>query len=300
MKIAITGATGLIGSELVKQCLNQGIEINYLTSKKSSLEKIPYCRGFLWNPTKNEIDISVFEDVSAIIHLAGASVAKRWSSVYKRKIFESRLLSTQLLLSSLQSIDHIVDHYISASGISLYPNSQSLHFSEEYQIRSSSFLSEVVSAWEKKADSFKDVGIKVTKVRTGIVLSRNGGALPQFIRPIKLGVGAAMGNGNQPQSWIHIEDIAGIYLHILNNKLEGVYNGVSPNPSTNKELTSHIATILNKRIWLPNVPEKVMKLALGEMSSLVIEGQWVSSKKIELSGYNFKYKTLDKALTDLL
>lgn len=206
----------------------------------------------------------------------------------------------ELLYETLKNIDHNIEHFISASGISIYPNSKTKLYTEESEEVDDSFLAKVVVAWEKAALKFKDLGMEVSKVRTGMVLAKNEGAFPKLVGPIKLGVGAPLGSGEQWQSWIHIKDIAGIYLFLLKNQLEGKYNAVAPNPAQNKKMVKMIASRLDSPLWLPNIPAFALKLLLGEMSILVLEGQLVSSKKIEESGYHFKFYNLENALQDLL
>ena len=299
-KVLITGATGLIGSELVKQCHDAGIDVNYLTTSNDKIKKSKNYSGFLWNPEKNEIDIKAFEGVTAIINLVGATIAKRWTDDYKKVIIDSRVNSADLIFKTLQNIEHEVVHFISASGINIYPESKTKLYTEESEEVGNDFLAEVVVAWENAAGKFKKLGMEVSKVRTGMVLAREDGALPQLIKPIKLGFGAPLGDGNQWQSWIHIEDIAKIYLFIMVNQLEGKFNAVAPNPVQNKKLTKLIATQLEAPLWMPNVPGFTLKLALGEMSTLVLDGQLVSSKKIEDLGYHFKFYNIESALQDLL
>lgn len=301
-KVLITGATGLIGTELVKQCHRDGIAVNYLTTSKEKIENLPNYKGFYWNPENGEIDIEAFDDAEAIINLVGANIARRWTKKNKKIILESRTKSLDLLYNSLQKIDHNVGHFISASGISIYPESKTKLYTEEDLEIDDSFLAEVVVAWEAAAAKFKGLGMgmEVSKVRTGMVLAKNDGAFPKIVKPIKYGVGAPLGSGEQWQSWIHIEDIAGIYLFLLKNQLEGKYNAVAPNPVQNKKMTKMIAAKLESPLWLPNIPAFALKLLLGEMSILVLEGQLVSSRKIEELGYHFKYYNLENALNDLL
>lgn len=299
-KILITGATGLIGSELVKQCHEVGIDVNYFTTSKDKIEKSDNYHGFYWNPEKGEIDTNAFKGVTAIVNLVGSSISKRWTKSYKKTIINSRVESMELLYETLQKIDHDIVHFISASGISIYPNSKTKLYTEENLEVDDTFLAKVVVAWENAAIKFKSLGMEVTKVRTGVVLAKNEGALPKLANPIKLGLGAPLGDGNQWQSWIHIEDIAGIYLFILANQLEGIYNAVAPNPVQNKKMTKLIAAQLGSTLWLPAVPAFVLKLILGEMAVLVVEGQLVSSKKIQELGYRFKFYNIESALQDLL
>ena len=299
-KVLITGATGLIGSELVRQCHRDGIAVNYLTTSKEKIENSKNYTGFYWNPKEAEIDIKAFEDVTAIINLVGATISKCWTKKYKNIILDSRVETINLLYETLQEIDHNIVHFITASGVGIYPNSKTRLYTEEDKEVDETFLAEVVVAWEAAAAKFKNSGMEVSKVRTGVVLAKEEGALPQLVKPIKLGVGAPLGCGEQWQSWIHIQDIAGIYLFLLKNQLEGKYNAVAPNPVQNKKMTKMIASKLDSPLWLPNIPAFALKLLLGEMSVLVLEGQLVSSHKIEELGYQFKFYNLENALQDLL
>ena len=158
----------------------------------------------------------------------------------------------------------------------------------------------MVKAWEKAVDGFSELDINVSKVRIGLVLAENGGALQEMVKPIKLGAGAAFGTGKQWQSWVHIHDLANLFLYVLQKNLSGVYNGVAPNPVSNQELTKTIATVLKKPLFLPNIPKFFMKLVLGEMHTILFDSQRVSSKKIEDKGFYFKYHHLEPALEDLL
>lgn len=301
MRVLITGATGLIGQEIVSICHAQNIQVNFLTTSKSKLVKNPNYQGFLWKPDAKEIDIECFKDVDAIINLAGATISKRWTSSYKKIILSSREASAQLLFESLKTIPHNITQIVSASAIGLYPDSLTKYYTEDFENQeASSFLSEVVNVWEHTVDKFSELNIKVTKVRIGLVLAENGGALSEMIKPIKLGLGSAFGSGKQWQSWIHIEDLSEIFLFVLLEKLEGVFNAVAPNPTTNYELVKTIATTMERPFFMPNVPKFAMKLVLGEMHVLLFESQRVSSKKIEDAGFEFKFHHLQPALDYLL
>ncbi|WP_372756948.1 TIGR01777 family oxidoreductase [Mariniflexile sp.] len=300
MKVLITGATGLVGNEIVKLCLKNNIEVNYLTTSKSKIKNKQNYQGFYWNPKKHDIDVRCFDGVNAVIHLAGATVAKRWTTAYKAEILSSRINPTQLLVNTLLNIKHNVKQVVSASAIGVYPDSNTNYYDETFKTSNTSFLSEVVHVWEQEVDAFAKQNIIVSKVRIGLVLSNKGGALVEMMKPIKLGLGAAFGTGKQWQSWIHINDLSKLFVYILNNRLEGVYNAVSPNPVTNQELTKTIATVLDKPLFLPNIPKFVMKLVLGEMHTVLFESQRVSSKKIEDEGFNFKHHHLQPCLEHLL
>lgn len=301
MRVLITGATGLVGNEIVKLCLEKEILISYLTTNKSKIEFKDNYQGFYWNPDTNEIDEKCFDNVDVIIHLAGATIAKRWTKSYKKTILESRVKSTKLLCNTLKRIEHSVTQIISASAIGVYPDSSTNYYNEDYQTNpENSFLTKVVSVWENEVDSFKALDIAVAKVRIGLVLSEKGGALPQIVKPAKLGVATVFGTGKQWQSWIHITDLANIFLYILKYHLNGVYNAVAPNPVKNEELTKTTAKVLDRPFITPKIPKVLMKLVLGEMHVLLFESQRVSSKKIENKGFNFKYNYLQPALSNLL
>jgi len=300
MTVLITGATGLIGREIVKQCHDKGFNVHYLTTSKSKLATESNYKGFFWNPNNNEIDHSCFDGVSTIINLVGASISKRWTKPYKKEILESRTKTVQLLQDTIRLYNYNIKHVVSASAIGIYPSSFTNYYDEAYDQNSDSFLGTVVAQWEDAIDGFKELGCKVAKIRIGLVLARQGGALPEIIKPIKFGAGAAFGNGKQWQSWIHVTDLANIFLHVVAHKLEGVYNGVAPNAVTNSELTKTVAKVLHRPLIMPNIPKPLMKLILGEMHMLLFESQRVSSDKIKAKGFYFKYANLKPALIDIL
>ncbi|WP_339702121.1 TIGR01777 family oxidoreductase [uncultured Marixanthomonas sp.] len=300
MKVLITGATGLIGTQLTKECHKAGISVNYLTTSKEKLEDKPNYKGFYWNPYEGEIDKNAFTDVTTIINLVGATISKRWTKSYKKTIIESRTKTANLIFETLKNNKTTVEHFISASGVSIYPNSESRLYTEKDTAVDTTFLAEVVQAWEAAADQFEKLDMRVTKVRTGVVLAEEEGAFPKLVKPIEKGFGAPLGSGKQWMSWIHIDDIVCVYMHILKNGLQGIYNATAPNPVTNEKMTRKIAAYLKKDLWLPNVPGFVLRLVLGEMSILVLKGQLVSSKKLEESGYKFKYVNVVPAIKNLL
>ncbi|WNH07622.1 TIGR01777 family oxidoreductase [Thalassobellus suaedae] len=300
MRVLITGATGLIGQEIVKLFHKKGIAVNYLTTSKSKIQQTENYQGFYWDPKLQEIDDGCFKNVDAIIHLVGATVSKRWTPIHKKKILNSRKETTQLLVNALKGESHTIKQIISASAIGGYPDSLINYYDESFKIVETSFLSRVVKVWEQEVDAFSKLNIMVSKIRIGLVLSNKGGALQEIVKPIKFGLGAALGSGKQWQSWIHIQDLAHMFLFVLQNNLNGIYNGVAPNPVSNKELTKTIAKVLKKPLFLPNIPKFFMQFILGEMHVLLFESQRVSSKKIEDKGFNFKYHHLEPALKDLL
>lgn len=300
MKILITGATGLIGKELVTLLLQNGISIHYLTTSKNKIESQSNYQGFYWNPDQGIIDENALMGVDSIIHLAGATISKRWTSKYKQEIIESRILSSNLLFKALKDYPNSVKQIVSASAIGIYPDNLTKLYTEEDTEVDDSFLGKVVLKWEDSVNKFKLHNIKVCKIRTGLVLSDKGGALTEMMKPIKMSIGSPFGSGKQMQSWIHIHDLVEMYFYAVSNNLEGIYNAVAPYPVTNKKLTQEIASVLDKPLFMPNIPKFLMKLILGEMHIILFSSQNVSSKKIETEGFNFKYKQLEKALQQLL
>lgn len=297
MKVLITGATGLVGQELVGQCHAKGYDVHYLTTSKRKLVSETNYKGFYWNPKTGEINKDCLTDVSVIINLAGASISKRWTASYKQEVLDSRIDTLHTLYRLLtESPGHQVTSFISASAIGIYPDSLDIYYEEEEIDVDDSFLGEVVAAWERKADEFKALNVTVSKVRIGLVMSAKGGALPEIAKPINLYVGAAFGSGEQWQSWIHISDLARMFLFIAENNLKGVYNGVAPNPITNNRLVKEVAKILEKPLFLPNIPRFVMRTILGKMSYILFASQRVSSKKIEEQGFDFEYQNICNAL----
>ncbi len=300
MNILITGATGLVGNVITDLCKKRGHVVHYLTTNKNKIKTTSILKGFYWNPKNQEVDTNCINGIEAIINLAGASVSKRWTSIHKKEIEDSRIDSVRLLHKLLSENEHQVQYFTSASAMGIYPSSFTNEYVESFDEINLSFLGNVVHQWEKEIDKIQDLDIDVSKLRIGIVLSNKGGALQEMIKPIKLGLGAAIGNGQQQQSWIHIEDLAEMFLYAIEKKLSGTYNAVSSNPTTNMEMTKAIARRLIKTLWLPNIPSFVMKLILGEMSAIVLESQNLKNTKILNQGFTFKYDNLEKALDNCL
>jgi uncharacterized protein len=299
MRVLITGATGLVGNEITELLLKNGMKVNYLTTSEDKIQHQPNYRGYYWNPTEGIIDENCFIDVESVINLAGANISERWTSQYKEEIVESRTNAINLLYNALKNNPNQVKHFITASAIGVYPSDLDVTYSEEFTGFDNSFLSNVVVKWEDAASQIERLGIKVCKIRIGLVLSIHGGALPKMSKPIRMGIGAAFGSGKQWQSWIHIKDLAEIFLFTLENQLSGVFNAVAPNPVTNTQLVKEIAQVLDVPVLLPNVPRFVLKLILGEMHSLLFESQKVSSQKIQDEGFDFQFEDLDFALKNL-
>ncbi len=295
-KVLITGGTGTVGSYLSRILSEDGYEVVHLSRKVSGREKFP---TYVWDLRSKKIDDEAFNGVNHIIHLAGAGVAdSKWTPKRKKEILDSRVDSTSLLFSYVKKLDLKLDSYITASAIGIYSDVND-RWVAEGSLTGTGFLADVVKQWEQSANQF-DAITKVAKVRIGIVLSQGAGALAEIAKPIKMYAGAPLGSGSQYMSWIHLHDLAMIFKFVLENKLEGTFNAVAPNPVTNKTLTKSIAKVLQKPLILPNVPSFAMKLLLGEMADMVLAGSRVSATKIQTAGFKFRFEDVDEAISDLL
>ncbi len=295
--ILISGASGLIGARLTEILLERGYRVAHLGRSKRS-DHIP---SFVWDVNKGEMDLKSLEGVDAIIHLAGAGVAeKRWTDERKLEILESRTKSSTLLYESLKNTKHNVKVFVSASAIGYYGGARGLEIVNEESKPGDDYLSNVVVNWERAVDRISSLGMRVAKIRIGIVLSEKGGALKEMASPIKWGVGAPLGTGEQMLSWIHLDDLCNLFIKAVEDaSMMGAYNGVSLHPVTNREMTKAIAKVLKRPLFLPPVPAFVLKAMIGEMADIVVTGSNVSSEKVQRSGFKFKFTELDNTLRSL-
>ena len=300
MKILITGATGLIGQDLVNLLINNSHTIHYLTTSPQKIINKTNYQGFFWNPQEGKIDENCIEGVDVIVHLAGATIAKRWTDSYKTELIESRVLSANLLFNLLKKNTHQVKQFISASGIAIYPDSYKKIYTESSTEIDNSFLGNLVVKWEESANQFKLLNIKVAKLRTGVVFSEKGGALLEMMKPIKMYVGSGFGSGKQIQSWIHLYDIVNLYYFVITNQIEGIINAVAPETISNQDVTKLIAKHLKRPLFLPNVPKFILKLVLGEMHILLFNSKNIISTKLKEVNFKFKYSTVESALKNCI
>ena len=296
-KILITGASGLIGKKLTELLSAKGYEVIHLLRKKPTNSNVKF---HLWNPDKNELEESAFENIDHVIHLSGENISnKRWTDSQKKILCDSRIATANLLFEKSRNAK--LKTFVSASGISLYGTATTENIYDEEATPTRDFLAQLTVDWEKAADQFSDRGVRVVKIRTSVVLSKKGGALEKILKPIRMGFGSPLGNGKQYFPWIHLDDLCQIYINAVQDKnLSGAYNAVAPEHCTNRELTLAIAKNLGKRIWMPAVPAFVIKLLFGEMGNLILKGSRISSEKILKTGFQFQYQTLDAALKDCL
>jgi uncharacterized protein len=293
-KVLITGGSGLIGRAVIKLLQQENYE-PVLLSRNAGKGDI---KTYRWNVEKSEIDTEAVIQVNHIIHLAGASVGKRWTKKYKQKIIDSRIKSINLLQKTLVQTNHRLKSFISASAIGYYGNRGNEIIYEE-ENRGADFLSEVCTGWEAAADEMKEVAGRVVKLRTGIVLSKEGGALPQIMMPMKFRVAIVFGEGEQYYSWIDINDIADMYLFALKNNIEGVFNAVAPNPVTYNQLISAIKKAKHIKTINIKMPLLLARLLLGKFGETLFCSAKVSPDKIQKSGYRFQYNAIEAAVLHL-
>jgi len=292
-KVIITGGTGLVGQRLTTLLKHKGFEVNILCRNPKRPNE------FKWNIDEHYIDERVFEQASAIIHLAGAGVAeKRWTEERKKEIIESRTKSARLLYKYLSGSKYPVASFISASAVGFYGDRKSELLTEDSS-NGSGFLAEVCKVWEEEAEKFSALNIAVSKVRIGIVLSKDGGALPKLDFPIKFGIGAYIGDGKQFVPWIHIDDLCNIFIHLLEKNLHDTYNGCAPDIKTNKEMSETIAMVLHRPFIPFPAPGFILKTVMGEMASMLLMSNNCSSQKIINTGFVFQYPELKEALQNI-
>lgn len=291
--ILLAGGTGMIGKQMQDFLLNRGHEVRILSRKPSNLSK----HIFHWQPTKNEIDTAALVGVTTIINLSGAGIAdERWTTDRKKEMINSRVVPTQFLASLAPKMPDL-KQYISASGINCYGYDNHAKVYQENDSFGKDFLSQVVEKWEHAADAFSPFCV-VTKIRTSVVLTSKGGALGTIAKPIKMGLTSALGTGKQWMPWIHIDDLVGMFNFVMENRLEGSFNA-NAKIINNLEFTDALAKQLGRKRWLPNAPAFVLKVILGEMSSVVLEGVNASNEKIKKAGFVFQYEKLGDALKQI-
>jgi uncharacterized protein (TIGR01777 family) len=297
--ILVTGGTGLVGRALTRELTAKGHQCIVFTRKPGTSKG--GIRFAAWDPAAGTLDEASLLEADYIIHLAGAGVAdKRWSAARKKEILDSRVQSGQLLAQKLTSLPHKVKALISASAIGWYgadpviPNARPF---TENDPSDTAFLGDTCRQWEASLDSLEGSPVRVVKLRIGIVLSREGGALKEFLKPLQFGVAAVLGNGKQVVSWIHLDDLVNMFHFAINNdKLQGIYNATAPSPVSNRELTLTLAKA-KKQFYIPMpVPAFVLKIMMGEMSIEVLKSATVSAAKIQAAGFVFQFPDIRTAL----
>ena len=297
MKILITGATGLIGKYLVRKLEKNRHEVVTLTRKKTSKPN-----EFQWNPNENFIEDTAFVNIEAIIHLAGATIAKRWTKEYKKELYSSRINAANLLKSYCEKHQIKLKSYISASGINYYGTFTSDEIlTENSPIKKLDFLAELSVDCEKSAFQFSEIAERVVCLRTAMVLAKEGGSFVPLKKLTDFNLASPVGKGKQWMNWIHIEDLANMYVEAIENpQYKGSYNAVADETVTNEAFMKSLAKKSHKFFLPLPVPELMMKLVLGEMSTIILDGSRASNEKIKSDGFIFKYSHLNAALDNLL
>jgi uncharacterized protein (TIGR01777 family) len=290
--ILITGGSGLVGKQITALLESKGYVVAWLSRSAQARTH------FLWDVTAQTIDPQAMKWADAVIHLAGEGVAeKRWTAARKKNILDSRTQSTQLLYSAIEQAEQKPLAFISASAIGYYGFQTGATLVEESSPAGTDFLADVVIAWEQEVKKIEALAVRCVLLRIGIVLDAKGGALGEMLKPP---VAAPLGSGDQWMSWIHVADLAKLFVFALEkNTLQGIYNAVGPQPATNQQLTKEAAAAKGKLYLGIGVPGFVLQLVLGEMAAMVLGGNRVSSQKIQKAGFEFEFPELKGALRNI-
>jgi uncharacterized protein (TIGR01777 family) len=302
MKVLITGITGLIGTRISKLLIEQGHEVIGLTrdiDRAKSKTGLPI-EFYQWNPTAEAAPKEAVEKADAIINLVGENIAnKRWSKKQKQVMYDTRVVAAKNLIQTIDSLDKPIEVYVGGSAIGYYVANNGGEKITESSPASSGYLADLCKDWEEAHNSVKNVNRKVI-VRTGVVLDPNEGALSKLLPLFKLGGGGPVGSGSMFMSWVHIQDIARIFIEaIRNNNITGPVNGTAPTPITNKAFSKFLGKAVNRPAFMP-APPFALKLAMGEMSQIVLDSQYVVPEKLEANGFKFEFEDIEKALLDLV
>lgn len=301
MKVLVTGATGFVGKILVRQLVQGGHEVVILTRNVANAALnlgSKNCKYFLWSDTNQAPPAEAFVNIDGVINLLGESIAdKKWDDAQKRKIHDSRVNGTTQLVKTISTLSHKPKVFVSTSAVGIYGNREDEDVTESSK-EGNDFLATVCKDWEDAAMKAQAFASRVVIIRVGVVLGRGGGALKKMLPIFKLGGGGPLGTGRQYMSWIHVEDLAAMYVEALKNEnIQGPYNGTAPYPATNKEFTKALGRALKRPTFAP-APAFVMKLVFGEMSQMLLEGQKVLPLKFKDQKFRYRYPTLEMALKD--
>lgn len=297
MKILVTGSSGLVGSELTHRLLGQGHTVRTLVRREADERQ----GEISWSPKDQKLEPAAIEGFDAVVHLAGESIAEgRWNDQKKQRIRDSRVEGTRLLSETLAKLSHKPKVLVCASAIGFYGSRGEEKLTEE-SARGEGFLAEVCQAWEDACEPARQAGIRVVNLRTGVVLSSEGGALKKILRPFKLGAGGRVGNGQQYMSWITRDDLVDVIRHVIEHEeLSGPVNAVAPEPVTNARFTKALGKVLHRPTMLP-LPAPAARLALGEMADeLLLASARVQPEKLKASGYEFGAVDIESGLRTAL
>ncbi len=297
MKIAISGASGFIGTRLLQTLTAAGHQL-YVFSRRASANLPPGVGLSVWDPIAGEPAPKDLRDRDAVIHLAGENVGQRWTAEAKRRILESRVNGTRNLVAALAKLTERPATLICASATGYYgPRGDEIL--DESAAPGNGFLAEVCAAWEREARAAESLGMRVVRVRIGLVLDAHGGALQRMLPPFRMGVGGRLGEGRQWMSWIHLDDLAALFRFALEHPLAGPVNGVAPEPVTNADFTRALAKALRRPAFFP-VPGFALRAMFGEMAEMLLTGQRVEPRAAQAASFRFRFPRLDGALADLL
>lgn len=295
--ILITGATGLVGKKIISALQKAGHTISILSRKDNY---IPGVKTYVWDVYHDKIDRNCMTGIDTIIHLAGENIAaKKWTPKRKQQIIDSRVLSTQLLYKTIKETKATINTMVSASAVGYYGDCGEEILTEDSP-SGYGFMADCCKQWEDAVDKGKSQGIRIVKLRIGVILAKGEGALHSLAQPIKFFVGAPLGSGKQWVPWVHIDDIIAMFTNAVENPLmNGAYNACAPFPVTNATLTKSLAQTLHRPMWPFNVPESLLKLILGEMSEVISISTNASAQKLLSADFRFKYTQLKDALSDI-
>jgi hypothetical protein len=303
MKVAITGATGFVGSSLVKKLFTEGHQVLVLTRNPATAQKvfpsIPNLEIVAYTPTESGSWQEAIAGCNGVVNLAGEPIAeKRWTAQEKQEILNSRKLGTQKIVEAIAKANLKPSVLVNASAIGYYGTSETSTF-DESSPAGNDFLAQVCQAWEEEAQKVKAYGTRLVILRLGIVLGQ-GGAIAKMITPFKLFAGGPLGSGRQWFSWIHREDLVNLIIQALTNaNMEGVFNATAPNPVRMAELAQTMGELMQRPSWLP-VPSFALESLLGEGAMVVLEGQQVLPNRTQSSDFNYQYSTVKQALKEIL
>ncbi len=305
--VLISGGTGLIGSHLTAHLAERGFDVIILTRKKNKSSENPKISYSYWSVKDKVIDAEVVKKADHIIHLAGAGVMdKKWTTEYKKLIVDSRTKSAELIISCLKENENHVKTLISASAIGWYgedpKNQKRKEGFIETDLPSKDFLGETCVSWEASTEPITGLGIRLVKLRTGIVLTNEGGAFKEYKMPLNFGIATILGNGKQVVSWIHIDDLCRIYAEAIESTyLHGSYNAVAPEPRTQKDLILMLGKRMRNKFFIPvYVPAFILKLVFGKRSIEILKSATISDKKIKATGFTFLYPSIESAIDELV
>lgn len=297
MKILIAGGTGLIGQALTEKLVGLDHTVHILSRSEHKNEKNTLY--FTWDIKNKSIDLKSFDEVDVLINLSGAGIAdKRWTASRKKVLINSRVEPNQFLLETIKSNNLSIKNFICSSGVNCYGwenPEQTRKESDEY---GTDFLSKIVQLWEQSALEFSEV-CPVNIIRTSVVLASEGGALGQLSKLVKWRLGSYIGTGKQYMPWIHIDDLTNIFIHLLDSEKQNIYNANTDQQITNREFMKKLNAALGKKPFVPPAPSWALKIMLGEMSQMVLQGIKVSNEKIKNSGFQFQYSSIEKAFDEI-